>query len=269
MKISIRISGMMLTVGIMFLGCRDKEKAIPIDPATIFPTGKVDRIVSQSNVFIDTGTIVTIKGKGFDANSKENYFLFIKHDFNKMRSIDSILYEDFQNMELLKESNPISINDSMMTFRLKKYALTMSASDSAYIYFTKVKKNDIQGKSVRATIFKRNTLENIPIYQMLNDTLLLSKNYSPLNKEIIKMGYRYESIKASIQNLEYSSKDGYYGLERDSYSYYFYTISMVATQKLFYLPDGWYDFHIDERNGLQRRFVEEKGKKRIYIKNEH
>lgn len=256
-------------------GCKnEKNEVVPVDSTQIFPSGSVSRFVFESNVFVDTGAVVTIKGKGFDVNMKNRYFLFARNEDTKQSNSSLIISEQYKSTEEVRDSNLVYIDDSTLIFKLPKYSLVYSNRDSAYLYFMGLKGRDIYlrndgTKSIHATIMSRTQLPNTPIYRLLMDTLYISKKYDSRNKQIIQGNYSSETIKVVIQNLEYKSVDGYFvkSVDYNAPLPLMTTLSMVATQDLFYLPDGSYSFEIYERGGSQRKFVEERGKTKIYIKN--
>lgn len=275
MKIIARITCLTLTFLLIGTSCKDKKTEVtPIDSTQILPPGNVDKILITTNAFVDTGAIVTIKGKGFDPNMKNRYFLFVRNEDTNVPNSDVNMSEVFKSGTQIRDSNLIQINDSIITFKLPKYSLVSSNKDSAYLYFTGLKSSEIYtqndgSKWIHAKIISRKQIANTPIFRMLSDTLYLSKKYDSRNKQIIQGNYYPESIKVVVQNLEYKSTDGYF-VRNEDYTAPIalrVTLSMVATQDLFYLPDGSYNFEIYERNGSQRKFIEETGKTKVYIKN--
>lgn len=276
MKTFTRISIVVLISFLLGMGCKNEKNEVPpVDSTQILPPGKVDQIILSSGaIYIDTGLTVTIKGHGFDPNMRNNYFLFVKHeDINSIPS-DSSLSRDFEINDIIRDTNLVSIDKSTIVFKLPKYSINNITKDSAFIYFTKHKTRDIYNhaneyKVARTVISSTKKLVNTPIYKLLKDTLIISKKYSSINREMIQGSYSHEAIKVMIQGLEYSSNDGYFVPNRD-YNVPFhqaFTLLMVATYDKFYLPDGSYSIEIYERNGNQRKFVEETGKTKIYIKN--
>jgi hypothetical protein len=218
---------------------------------------------------------VTVKGLGFDVKFKNEYFLDIRHDNTKLLNTDTIDYTGLRNT-VLSDPNMLTITDTSITFKLSKYMLDHTGHDSAFAYFLKLKRGsdskDVANNIInyRGYVKFRSSLPISPVYKLLRDTLVLNKTYQTKNKSMITGSNMPSSIKIMIHGLEYPSKDGYF-LTNTDYSvpsYHRFTLSMIATQDLFTLPDGWHDFEIYESGGKQRKFVEETGKTKIYIKNE-
>lgn len=273
-----RIAGLLILTLLLGLGCKNNKNEVPptVDSTQILPPGKVEQIiVSSGSLFVDTGVTVTIKGQGFDPNMRNGYFLFLKHEGINSIPIDSTLSREFKNTQILKDTNLISIDKATIVFRLPKYSIQDVSKDSAFIYFAKHKASAIfysgsnNIKNVKAKISAVKKMASTPIYKLLKDTLIISEKYKSANKELIQGTYTVDGIKVKIQVLEYSNTSGYW-ISTQTYNVPFhkmFTLSMVATKDLFYLPDGSYSFEIYERNGNQRKFVEETGKTKICIKN--
>lgn len=272
----IRIAGLVFVAFLLGTGCKkEKSEVKPIDSTQILPPGKVDQIVvSSGSLFVDTGVTVTIKGQGFDPNMRYGYFLFVKHEDVNLWSGDSILSQEFEPNAIIRDTNLISIDESTIVFRLPKYSIYDVTKDSAFIYFAKHRANNVyyhgkEHKTINAVVSSTKELINTPIYRLLKDTLYINKKYSYLNKEIIQGIYSVYNLKIMVQGLEYYGTSGFF-LDNEVFTAPYdkrHTISMVATYDKFYLPDGSYSFEIYERNGNQRKFVEETGKTKIYIKN--
>lgn len=275
MKMILRIGGLALAFLMMETGCKEKKNEVtPIDSTQIFPSGSVSQFIIKNNVFVDTGALVTIKGKDFDPKMRDRYFLLVMHETTKRPKNVTTISREFKINEQVRDSNLKYIDDSTIIFELPKHTLYDSNSDSAYLYFTGLKGKEIYpqndgSKSAHTQIISSSQVFNIPIYKLLKDTLYINKTYDSKNKQIIQGTYSSEAIKVVIQNLEYKSATGYFikSVDYNAPIPLRVTLSMVATQDLFYLSDGSYSFEIYERNGNQRKFVEETGKTKIYIKN--
>lgn len=267
---------------LLFTSCQlknnaPKVKPEPFDSNSIVAPGIVEKIVvNQDGYFIDTGAYITIKGKGFDPKFKNDYFLDVRHPGDNYFNKEDTLARDQVKNSSLFDKNLLAISDTNITFKLPKYVLGTTTDDTAYFYFLKLKRGSGRQNynfpeliDFTGYIKAKLTLPILPVYKLIKDTLLISERPNAKGKEMIRFSLSSGYFKIMIHGLEYPEKRGYFG-NIDDYSfpmYYKTTISMVATQDLFFLPDGWHDLEIYQRADRQRRCVEETGKKRIYLKN--
>lgn len=267
---------------LLFTSCQLKNNAPqvkpdPFDSNSIVAPGVVGKIViNQDGYFIDTGAYITIKGKGFDPKFRNDYFLDVRHPGDNYSNKDDTLARAQVKNSSLYDKNLLTISDTAITFKLPKYVLGTTTDDTAYFYFLKLKRGSGRQNynfpeliDFTGYIKSKQTLPILPVYKLIKDTLFISEKYNGQGKEMIRFSSSSGYFKILIHGLEYPEKPKYF-LNRDDYTvplYYKTTISMVATQDLFFLPDGWHDLEVYQRADRQRRCVEETGKKLIYLKN--
>lgn len=273
MKVLKSIAFAFILTLIMSTSCNNKSKAVdPIDSTKLVAPGIAKQIVLKSGIFLDTGMVVTVKGRGFDKTFIKDYFLIARNGGEELRQTD--ISEDILG-NVVRDSKLTTLNDSVIEFFIPKHSVSNNNNDSVNLYFTKLRRQGVYNTSpgvisVIVDIGLAVRKPSLPIYKLLKDTLYLTKNYSIPNKGMILSSYYDNSVKAVINGIEYSNASGFYNTIRDNSStdYFNTTISMTATKYNFVMPDGWYTFELSERYGSLRKIVEETGKTKIYIKNE-